>query len=215
MPKSKYKRPGYKSCGKMVYNDASKALKIAKGVAALLNVEFYHQDVTRTASAITQTMVIDQLTNLSQGDTNITRTGDQVKYTSLEIKGILTLHASATTSQIRFLIVKDKQTNGAQFTAGQLLHDVTANDILVSPRNLDNSHRFVIMHDQMFSLSASGRQSINFYKKLHMNLRIRYGTNAGDITDLNSDSLFTIFIANEATNTPTVTHFTRLRFIDN
>lgn len=208
------KRPGYGACGKMVYGDAQKALAVARGVKMLLNVELLHHDQQSTLSNISQVFNITQLTNLIQGDTNTTRTGDQVKFVSLSLRAFIKIHAAATASLVRCMIIKDKQTNGVIYTQAQVLADVTANDILVSPINLDNKFRFVILYDKLFNLSFD-RASISFSKRIKLNLKVRYGSNAGTILDLNSDSLSLVFISNEAANMPNITQHTRLRYIDN
>ena len=84
--KKRYKkrnaRPTYMGCGKMVISDASKALALARGVKALLNVEYKAHTVTAAASSITDTASATNLTLLVQGDTAATRDGSQVKKTT-------------------------------------------------------------------------------------------------------------------------------------
>ncbi len=56
--KSNGRRPGYVSCGKMVYSDASKALAMAKYLKSVVNVEYKNFDTQTLASAIGQTPAI-------------------------------------------------------------------------------------------------------------------------------------------------------------
>lgn len=73
--RSSYKRPGYKSCGRMVYGDAKKALVLARGIKRLINVEVKNFDTQQNNVVITNVPVIVQLTNIPTGDTTNSRDG--------------------------------------------------------------------------------------------------------------------------------------------
>ncbi len=118
MPYQKYfskaakKKAGrYVKCGKMVYNDAQKALYMTRQLKSLLNVEYKHHNVQALNSAVTDAGIITNVSLLSQGDSSTTRDGGSVKYTSFRLSYAIGLHASATTFLVRVLVVQDKQTN--------------------------------------------------------------------------------------------------------
>ncbi len=209
------KRPGYMACGKMVMSDARKALSIARATKALLNVEYKFLDTIVTAGSVGTSPVINQLTNIVQGDGGSSRDGNQVKVVGIYLNYLCTINASATNTQIRVLLVHDSQTNGAIYTSGDLLSDITAVDSIVAPLNLDNKYRFKVLYDRVHHLSDNGNQSISFKKFFKTNSRIRFDGTAGDITDLTSSSYSIMFVSNEATNVAAVTRNLRLRFIDN
>ncbi len=211
----KVSHPGYRKCGAMVYSDARKALLMAKSIKSLMNVEFKNHDIAATTSAITITPVITQLTNIAQGDTTLTRDGSSVKFVSISFRYTLVQHASATSTFVRIMLVLDRQTNEAIYTDTDLLADVTVADAIVSPRNLDNGHRFRVLYDKVHAFSASGSVSQHgkFYKKLQ--LKVRYDAAAALITSLTQSSLSLFTVATEASSTPTITHRIRLRYVDN
>ncbi len=215
MPSKVRKPPGYRRCGEMVYGDARRALLMAKSIKSLMNVEFKNHDLQQTAAAIAVAPGITELTNIAQGDTTNTRDGSSIKLVSILFKYTLNMNASATQTSVRVVLVHDKQTNQAIYVPNDLNADNTAGDSIVSARNLDNGHRFQVLYDKVHTFSISGKQTSyhQFYKKL--NLKIRYDAAAAAITSLTQSSLSSFVTTNEATNTPTITSFTRLRYVDN
>ncbi len=207
--------PTYVKCAKMVISDGAKALQLAKYLKTIVNVEFKNHDSTGTAVARSATPAIINLTSIAQGDTNLTRDGSNCKLVSLQFKYFIEQHASAVNTQIRVMIVLDKQTNQALYTAGDLLEDITVDDIIVSMPNIDNAARFNIMYDRVHTYSDSGRTNSyhKMYKKVQIKLRFDAPEAAIAAMVVNSVSLF--IVSNEATNTPTMTHHLRWRFVDN
>lgn len=213
------KRPNYwKGVNKQLrsgVSDASKALQLAKSVKALLNVEIKNHDTGLTQTAISSTFQVLELTNIAQGDTTLTRDGASLKLVGVNLKYKLSQHASATNTQVRMLLVHDRQTNQATYSAVALLSDSTIHDAIVSPRNLDNTRRFQVLMDRVHIFSATGRTTSvhSFNKKL--NIKIRYDATAAAITSLTQSSLSLVLVSDEATNTPLITHIIRLRYVDN
>ncbi len=210
-----YSRPGYKACAKMVTSDAAKALAMAKYVKGLVNVEFKQITVQRTVGTVGSSSTHTELTNLSRGDDDTQRDGNQVRLKSIHIKGFLKQADNDARTIIRLVVVLDKQTNQAQATFSDIYADNTVGDAVISPRNIDNMRRFNILWDKIITLDtdSSGLKAFNFYKKL--NIPLRYDGNAGDITDLTSNSIQFIQVSDEGTNLPLITFSARLRFVDN
>ncbi len=220
MPYKKYarktnRRPGYKSCGKMVISDAAKALRLAKHVKSLLNVEIKNHDVLQTNVSITRTPVILQLTNVPQGDTTNSRDGAQYKCTQLELRFQVLLDGSATRTSFRFMVICDKQTNQAIYTIGDVLENTDDIMVIFSPINLDNKRRFQIIDDFTVHVGTGEGRLKHFKKFYNLNKIIRYDGTAGDITDLTQNSLSLLMVSSETTNGIELHSFSRLRFIDN
>lgn len=214
--KKAYKRYGqYKKCAGYVAQDAAKALSLAKYLKSIVNVEFKSHTVQGTNTAITVAPVIIETTNIEQGDTTFQRDGNNAKLTSLSLKYILTQHATATNTQVRVMVVHDRQTNQAIYQGANLLSDVTAADNIVSARNLNHAGRLHVLYDKVHTFTDTGRTNIygQFHKKLQQ--KIRWDASTPDITDLTQSSLSLVFMSNEATNTPNITFSHRLRFVDN
>ncbi len=214
--KSYSSRPGYGSCAKMVYGDAQKALTIARSVKRLLNVEIKNHDVQQTAEAISNSVVITQLSNIPSGDTTNSRDGAQVKMVGLDMSFHLQQNASAIAATfIRLMVVLDKQTNQVIYGIDDLLEDVSVNDVITTPRNLDNKNRFLILYDRVFVLSKGGTNGAVVRKYIKKDVLLRYDASTPSIADMTQNSLSFVQLSSEGTNVPSITFFGRLRFIDN
>lgn len=213
-PKSRYRRPGYKNCARMVYGDASKALVIAKGVRKLLNVEVKNHDVQQTQVTITNALIITQLSNIDRGDTTNLRDGAQCKMIGIDFNYRLEVHPTDPRTTVRIMLVLDKQTNQAIYVPGDLLQDITATDVLISPRNLNNKHRFSVLYDKthMLSLAVPAVVVRTYIKK---DVLLRYDNTGNGIADLTQNSLSLCQVNNQGTNQPLITSFMRIRFVDN
>lgn len=213
--RKKNKRPGYKSCGRMIASDAAKALAMARYVKGLVNVEFKNSIFQLTSTDVPETGLRTTLFSLSQDDTNQTRDGNSVRFKSLYLKYMLSIHASAAETQVRVVLVYDGKSNGVQPLLAQMFQDVTLHDGLVSPVNINLSSRFKIIYDRIHTLSSSGRGTLSakIYKKI--NMKCQYNGIAGTIADLQDKNITLVFISNEVTNHPTVTSMVQLRYIDN
>lgn len=215
--KKKYSK--YDRYSKRAYNSlavASKALSVAYGVKKLLNVEFKFHDVQLTNETIPIIPLITQISNIALGDTDVTRDGSQIKAVRLNIKWTVQVNATAATqNRMRIMVVQDKQTNGAIYTDTDLLQDVSAQDGIVSMNNLDNKFRFRVLFDRRIAVSSDGTATkfVSFNKKLQM--KIRFDADAAAITSLTSNSISVLMLSNHATLTPSVTMFSRLRYVDN
>lgn len=212
--KKKYSRPGYGSCGRMVAGDAYKAYKIALSLKRLVNVEIKNFDTQLTASAMTQAPIITQLTNIAIGDTTNSRDGNQCKMIGVDLNYTLLVNATTPRTSVRIMLVVDRQTNQAIYLSTDLLEDITANDGIVTPRNLDNKHRFIVLYDRVHMLSLSV-PTLTVRKYIRKDLLLRYDASTSAIADLTQNSLSLVSYTNEATNVPSITAFLRVRFVDN
>jgi len=102
---------------------------------------------------------------------------------------------------VRFIIVYDKQPNGAALTLGDLLSalsgvdNTTARSIDTnSPNNLNNRERFVVVADKRMILQSGGpsARQIKKFKRLNTSVAYKSGATVGDITDITTGSLYAI-----------------------
>lgn len=71
---------------KEVLEIAQKGLSLALTLKRMINVEYKFLDQSVTSTAISDTGTITQLTNVAQGLTSATRSGDSIKLVSLQFK---------------------------------------------------------------------------------------------------------------------------------
>ena len=102
---------------------------------------------------------------------------------------------------VRFMIVYDKQANGATFALSDLLSNVAGVDNNIarnidvnSPNNLNNKDRFLVLCDKRFVLQTGGPSSrmIKKFKRCNLNVAYKSGATVGDITDIVTGSLYVI-----------------------
>ncbi len=197
-------------------NDATTALRMAGKALALINPEYKNIDANTTSSAVSTTPVITQISNVAQGDSRITRTGDSIKVSRIDVRYQAAMSSSATSSAFRIMLVLDTQTNGAIYSSGNLIQDTTATDAILSFNNLDNRARFRVLYDKQHYMSDNGNQWAR--GEIHItpkDMHLIYGGNSGDITDLNTKSLSLFSVLDEPTNVPALSIRSRVRFLDN
>lgn len=228
-----YRRRGYKKRGPIkkkptgVWPAIQKVGGLAIKALSMLNSEKKHVDVTRANAVVTSAGSMTLLNGLTQGTTDVTRVGDDVKFTSSFLRmGIQ--HNSAVTSGefLRFILFRDNQSNGAAPSGNDLL--VTSSDPF-SPLNLDYSRRFKILKDKIYCTSDSGSNEAQYLKffldfskvkpshssKVNIH-KTDYGLgNAGTVADISTGAYYIWLCSNEAVNGPFVRFTNRLRYVDN
>ena len=84
------------------YQLAKKAYRLAKKAYKAPELKFH--PFTGTITAPTSSGSYEAVSSCAQGTTNNTRIGDKIRATSLYIRGKMNIHASATATQVRFII---------------------------------------------------------------------------------------------------------------
>lgn len=198
----------YKSYRSMAYN-AYKGVRFLKG---LVNVENHLFDALPINGAVTTTSNIACMSDIQTGDANYARTGTSILAKHMVVRGYITMSASATATLVRILIVKDLTNHNAAPSAGDILNDTS--HPITSPLTEDNTDRFWVMYDKIYSLGSASRQVINFKKYIPINDHLKFvsGTGTGKYE---TNSIWILVVSNEATNSPAVQIENRLSFYDN
>lgn len=107
-----------------------------------------------------------------------------------------------TNIPMRFMVVYDKQSNGAAFTLADLLSNVVGVDNTTSrtidqnsANNLNNRERFIVIADKRFNLQSGGPSTkiIKKYKRLNTSVAYKSGATVGDITDITSGAVYALY----------------------
>lgn len=137
------------------------------------------------------------LNSITQGDGESQRDGRKASIKSIFIRGAIRRDGQSdvgAASMVRLILVHDRQTNGAQFNAEDVLDDPTNAGLdCYAQRNLQYSQRFRVLADKMITLPvtagdaaacASTEVPFTIHKTLNMNTTYS-GTTAvvGSITD--------------------------------
>lgn len=202
------------------YSAAQLAVKAVKGVSylkGLVNSErFVHQN---TATAAPDDIgYIGHLTSISQGDTQITRTGNSILARSLMLRGNITINATSSQNVVRLMIIMDKQ------QIGDTVPSIT--DILEStysatqfyvhaPLERDSVGRFKVLKSRTYTLSDQ-RPNLSFSFFINMRQHIRYnGISGGDIQ---KNGMYLVLVSdspNTGSAHPSVTFLSKLTYHDN
>lgn len=192
---------------------AAKALTVAYAVRKLINVEFKMANTGLTVDP-SSSGVVQNLTSISQGDTLAARDGNKIRAKRIEISGLVTMHASATQSHLRLMLVRDNNGSTTQPAITDLFSTVAVfsqnRPKLGDPQN---NSRFSILWDKFIIVDASYRQVAPFSMSLTLDHHIYYSGTSG--TDEGKGNLYLFMASNEATNDPIVNAGSNFTFIDN
>lgn len=174
----------------------------------LVNSETFKFDTSTTVNP-SSTGAVVHLTAIAQGDGDSDRNGNSVFSRSLYIRGIMTKNASATTTFLRVLIVRDNQQVG-DGTPG--VTDILESAANTAPLNSNTVGRFTVLWDRIFALD-SDKLTDQFVRFIPMRYHIRYNGSAG--TDIQKGGLYLVHLSDQATNTPSLNFHARVGYHDN
>lgn len=206
----------YLSTGAKALMVGSSALRIAKQVKNLVNVEFKHHEVSSSLTCVGTGHIIS-LSSVAQGDSQTTRDGDSIRGKSLQIRIRMGHNASGGTGQtVRMILFIDKQNNQpgtCDPTLSGTPYGVLNQSTLQSLTLPENSGRYKILKDKMYTMTNDIKELIDLkiYKKI--NPKITFTSSSTNVAQKNN--IYMLVFSNEATNGPSFAYATRLRYIDN
>lgn len=186
---------------------ARKALGEVRKLKQFINTEVKYFDTTISNTPSTSGTVTC-LNLIGQGDTSVTRDGDSIKAIKVQFNFYCDIHASATLTLLRVIVIQDLQCRGSNPTVSDYLLNTNVNSF----RNLVNGKRFRTLYDRKLRLDSDGKDSymLSFNRKLNMHMRYASASTAPE-----TNGIYLITLSGEATNVPTVAGYTRIRFVDN
>lgn len=185
------------------------ALKIAKGLKKLVNVEMKHYDKNSTGQNMTDAGTIYTVNDVSQGDTDLTRDGDSLKNQSVQIK----IQCNANSNQQnngRVIVFWDKENKTSATT------DLLETADPFSFKAYDTRFQTKVLWDKriVFSSTAVENGQIHTFD-INLPLGAHTQFEAGTTT-INTGALKILFLSDQnATNYPTYSVYSRLLFTDN
>lgn len=182
-----------------------------KFIRGIVNSEKHVHDFESTA-AIDSTGEVHRLTGVAQGDDLTGRTGRSIMVKSLQIRARMTINASATTSQVRCILLIDHDANSTAPTWAEV---IGSSDLLTGMRELDTDRkRFRVLYDKLFSVSINGNRTAIIDKFIKLGNHHVYFDGTTNTSDA-SGKIFLLLVSNEGTNTVAKVLNTRIRFYDN
>lgn len=158
----------------------------------------------------TGTSTMNLLNPLVKGDDNTTRDGDRVTFTSIQIKGIISIRPALLTSSSnwRIIVFRDLQANGATPSIGDLLDLSVITAPIYAPYNNDYTDRFRIISDKRGVINPNhlqtwtdtagsnigvtkGAMSIKYNLRWQLGFTTNYGLgNAGTVADISKNAVY-------------------------
>ncbi len=210
--------------GATIASAAFTGLKIAQGLAALINTEWKHHDFLTSAAPATNVGFIFNLSSIAQGSDQGQRVGDAILPKLLRLRMKITINAAASCTHCRYLIIRDMEYDAADPVIADII-SAASNEL--SFKNMDKKRRFRILRDVSFVLRSDGLdqvlrsndfkfnapgRGVNTHKHWY---HIRYDGPTANATDSRDGQLLLLIMSSESTNKPTFNIVTRLRYIDN
>lgn len=175
--------------------------------------ELKYKDTYLNGTSLSATPVVTLLNGLILGDDVSNRQGDDITATSIQFRAFFWQAATTAGSDslVRHLIIWDSQANGAAPSAGDILDAATITPLVLSPYKRQYQKRFKIVYDNSLVLKPQVVDPANptteivvpyvhkrFKKALHRVVKYRNAQNTGLITDIASNSLYSVLIASQS-----------------
>lgn len=209
MPKRKAE--GDQSATKMVKKikadlGIKKSTKMAKfirndrfGVKLQMGPEIKNVDTNFLDVQPSSTGAVTLLNGMTQGTTSITRIGQKIEMTALQVKGSYSAVGGTSVANNStypmdlgfFAVVYDKQANAAAPAWSDIFTDSTAINAPCGARNVNNLDRFVILRAWRVCITTAGPNAEYFEHYIPMNHDVRYNTGtAGTVADITTGALY-------------------------
>lgn len=159
------------------------------------------------------------LNAMLQGDLGNNREGDSVSATSFQFRCKITGNPTAGAEVVRHIVVWDSQANQALPTVGQILDLSVATIGVYAPYNHTFQKRFKILFDRTYTINeaiTAVGYSISDQAKIKLSRTTKYASSAaiGGIADINTNSLISLWVSDQASAGPAVTCAYRFYFKD-
>lgn len=210
--------------GKGAMAVAKASYRLARATASKLNVEYkftdFDNNVTTSATPTVGGGQIFCINNLVEGSGPSNRDGNQVEFKNFNMHFTFAPAAvSPVDSIIRIIVFKMKAPNGATPVLTDVLDPTSPAPFTLLHYNLDNVPQGIqILSDKSYTYDLENgpkypRKSLNIKK----DVKARYQANTGALTDLSTNGVYVMVLANTRTGTgyPLVRISTRARYVDN
>lgn len=191
---------------------AKKALDGVWYLKGLVNAERKFHDIDTnftTSSAGTLT----RLTNVAQGDTQSTRTGNSLFIRTLYTRGRIAMNTAVAEATVRLILLIDKSETTAAPAVGDILQTIGTGSAPFSSLEITNMGRFKILKSKMFTLNNTGANSLPY--KFFIRLRHHTRYNGPLSTDFGRGQIYLLAISDQGVSLPSVSIYNRASYYDN
>ncbi len=195
-----------------------KKQKVTAGVQALRRVRRLERSrevkaflIAPGGIAPTDTGIVNHLSAIPQGDTEITRDGLKTHCIGLSINYYVTYNQAniVGNSQNRTIIVIDQRQPDSVVPGWGTVMQATN---VCSLKSYSNNKRFRVLHDKVVNLTATGSESQFFKLFIKLNMDMSFSGAAG--TTMNKNGIYMLNITDQGANVNTLTFSSRVYFTD-
>lgn len=176
------------------------------------------------------------LNGITQGQTDITRVGNEVTATSLQFRGRFETNSGLIVPTcVRVIIFWDRQANGAiPITLASstpsdmaLLDNTITTDPLLMPYNYTTIDRYRVLYDKVFVMNpqvVAGTEAgatdaviavTKYFKgKIKLNRRIKFDTTGSTVASITTNALWAVFYSDVVTDEPALDFVARFYYKD-
>lgn len=172
----------------------------------------YYDEADTIAISTTGSVVC--VSDMAQGDTDITRDGDKIILKSMQLRGTMAYAAADVNNLIRIIVFQWFPVDTAADPSAAAILQQTGTFGIVSPYNHDQRNQFHILADRTFLLNSASYP----YKGWKMNIPFKYVKKqatflAGGVYGANH--LHILFISDSsAVSDPSVSFYSRVYYTD-
>lgn len=169
-------------------------------------LKFKDTVVNDAVVASTGTIEADSIHLIAQGTTESERIGRAIRIKKIQARFLVSIPSTSTPGEtvdnVRIIVYKDKQANGAAATITGLLETAA----YLSFNNLANSRRFQILLDKKVQVNCTsgaydgtndqfGSNSVYFEWYKSCDIPVEYDSTVGAITEIRSDNIGVAYIS--------------------
>lgn len=180
---------------------AKKALYLAQRADHAERREFDSEYLTSPDS----TGYVAGISRVGQGDRVDNREGNQIRPVSISFKNKATIHASATSTTIRYIIFQWKSGIPVLTDTTSILESANTNSF----KALAKKYQSKILYDTTVSLNSVNKPEITWQKTIKVSNWVSF---EGSGADPATNGLYMLVLSDEATNTPSINFQHRLAF---
>ncbi len=193
------------------YDLASRAVRGVQYITKLINIETKYVDTISSAS-LTTTPTVVYVSALAQGTDVSNRVGDSIRIQGLSYAFTLYGNTASTgVTQVRVMLVRDLQNQGATPTTTDVITNLSA---VAQPVYLQRT-RYNILYDESVLLFRETGPLVDMRKgSIAQNGHIRYRGTTTAVTSAAEGSLFLMAFSTAVSNAPTLDYSVRLLYTD-
>lgn len=176
-------------------------------------------DTISTAQSLDNSVNLFLMNGVSQGTDYNARIGRKIVMKSflIRVQKQYNTTVPAQPCNVRWILFYDKQTNGAAPSASDFFQQsASISENMVSPINLNNRDRFIVLKDKMMSLNGSAIATGWFKKFQRINLEVIYNATGNTVGAIQTGSMYLLAVTDfqDATYNLVCDISTRVRFLD-